>query len=507
MSHRHATGTAARIASMVGGTVAVALLAAIAQIGCDSSKSGSGTGGSPGTGGMGMTGSGGAGTGETGGAGGMNATACKDEMVVIQPDADNMSPRISTDTTWECNSYVLKGLTSIGNGATLTIAAGSTIYGDSSDTSNPAALVSKRDGKLVAVGTATKPIVFTSIFMPGQRVPGDALAGVVMMGKAGINNGTCVGDGNTATPACDAPGYLQSNIEGIAANDPRGQYGGTDDAHDCGELRYVRVEFAGYLLGTDNELNGITLGACGTGTKISHVQVHRGFDDGIELFGGTVNLDHILISGPTDDGLDWDNGWRGKAQFVIVHQGYTKGDKGFEGDNLGGSEEALPRSNPEIWNATLIGETGKIGMHLREGTRFKLRNFIVQGFTGGALDVDAVTVVPATEWPTNISIENSIFFGGMLSKDETTVATANNDMGFDEAMSLMTAARMNQVNVDPMLTSVAIAAPNYVPQATAAVSNQATPPAGMDQTATYAGAVKPGEAAPWYLGWTAFPEN
>jgi len=426
---------------------------------------------------------------------------------------------ITTNTTWACNSYVLGGLVGIGNGATLTIEAGSTIYG-AGDSNSPAALISKRDGKLIAVGTKERPIVFTSSFAPGTRMPGDSLAGIVMLGKAKINNGTCQNDGDPSTTACDAPGFLQSNIEGIAATDPRGVYGGNDDAHDCGELKYVRVEFAGFVIGADNELNGITLGACGSATKMSYVQVHRGFDDGVEVFGGTVNMDHILITGPTDDGLDWDNGWTGRAQFVIVHQGYGKGDKGLESDNLGGNETALPRSFPEIWNATLIAQTGstKIGMHEREGTRFKLRNFIVSGFGGGALDVDAAQVVPMTEWPTNISIESSLFFGGPLSKTESAAVdggtSTDNDMGFDEAAALMDAARMNSATVDPMFAaglnaSVIPANPSYVPGNAADVNGKATPPAPFDATATYAGAIAPGTAAAdaWYAGWTAFPEN
>ena len=111
----------------------------------------------------------------------------------------------------------------------------------------------------------------------------------------------------------------------------------------------------------------------------------------MEFFGGTASMDHVVISGSTDDGLDWDNGWTGKVQFLIIQQAYGTGDKGFESDNLGGNEAATPRSQPEIWNATMIAQTGstKIGMHLREGTRFKLRNFIVHGFGGGAVDVDA----------------------------------------------------------------------------------------------------------------------
>ncbi len=424
---------------------------------------------------------------------------CKDEKIPA-PAA------IDVDTVWPCNSYVLNGITAIGSGATLTIAAGSTIYGNSQDTANPAVVVAKRDGRLVAVGTKEHPIVFTSVNPPGSRIPGDGLAGIALLGKARINNGTCQGDPNPATPECEAPGFLQSNIEGMVADDPRGQYGGSDDTHDCGELKYLRVEFAGSLVGPDNELNGITVGACGSKTKLNYLQVHRGFDDGIEFFGGTASMDHVLISGPTDDGLDWDNGWSGKVQFLIVHQGYTKGDKGFEGDNLGGAENALPRSNPEIWNATLIAEPGsaRVGMHLREGTFYKLRNFIALNFGGGVLDADAATVIPANDWPANISMESSVLFGGAVGAPDTA---KDNDKGFVETTALSDPARMNTTTVDPMLASIAFPTPNYTPLDVAAVSGKATPPAGMDTTATYAGAVKPGDTDPWYAGWTAFPTN
>jgi hypothetical protein len=435
-----------------------------------------------------------AGTG--GGADGAPVTACKNEMKPIMGD-------ITTNTTWECNTYVLAGRTHIRMGATLTIMPGAKIFGDG-DAGNPAALISTREGKLIAVGTKEQPIVFTSITPPGMRMPGDTFAGVALMGKATINNGSCKGDPNPATPACEAPGFLENVIEGLPATDVNALYGGTDDAHNCGELKYVRVEFAGFIIGGDNELNGITVAGCGTGTKLSYLHVHRGFDDGVEFFGGTASVDHLLITAPTDDGLDFDEGWRGNAQFVIIHQGYGVGDKGIEADNLGPKEDALPRTKPNLWNFTMIGRMGTtIGMHLREGMLGSLRNFIVTDFGGGAVDVDAKMVMIGMEWPANLSIENSAFFGGPLAKDETAM---NNDFGFDEAAAIMDPARKNVVGMDPMLGNKAIGTPNYVP-ANAALNNQATPPAGMDTTANYAGAVKPGDTAPWYAGWTEFPEK
>jgi hypothetical protein len=218
------------------------------------------------------------------------------------------------------------------------------------------------------------------------------------------------------------------------------------------------------------------------------------------------------------------------VQFLIMHQAYTTGDKGFEADNFVDNESITPRSNPEIWNATLIGQTGntKVGMHLRRGTWYKLRNLIVYGFgsTGGggaALDVDANPAMtdnsPTADWPTNISIESSVFFGGNLARTEVTTTpvapeVADNDSGFDEAASLMAAARMNSTTTDPMFATGLNAAmipenPSYVPANAAAVMGKATPGAGFDATATYAGAVAPGTTAgsAWYDGWTAFPPN
>jgi hypothetical protein len=455
-----------------------------------------------------------------------------------------ISNDVTIDTTWPCNSYVLKQKVHIDGGsagmATLTIAAGSRVYGDGSPNS-PAALISTRNGRLIAVGTPTAPITFTSYAPVGQRVPGDTFAGVVMLGKASLNNGTCVNDGNPSTPACESPGYFQNHIEGIPADDTKGQLGGNDDTWNCGDISYVRIQFAGYIIGENNELNGLTLGGCGTQTHLSYIHVHNGFDDGIEMFGGTAGMDHVVITGCNDDGLDWDFGWRGKVQFLIVQQAYGRGDKGIEADNYVSTETVLPRANPEIWNATLIGQSTNttVGMDLRRGTWYKLRNFIVYSFdapgmpSGGALDVEAEATDnnPIADWPTNISIENSVFFGGPLSPVEmpsmlptsgvcpargnsTDPTFTNNDKCFDESAALMDPARLNTTAVNPMFQAtlnglVIPANPSYIPGNAAAVTGKATPPAPFDQTATYAGAVDPATApgSAWYDGWTEFPEK
>lgn len=395
---------------------------------------------------------------------------------------------ITTDTTWSCDSYLLQGTIFITNGATLTIDAGTQIFGDSGTPFS--ALIAARDGRLEAVGTASEPIVFTSANAEGDRATGD-WAGVALLGSATINDGS------------DNEGSLQGNLEGIDVTDARGVYGGDDDTSDCGHLEYVRIEFAGAELAPDKELNGLTLGGCGSDTTLSYVQVHRGKDDGIEFFGGTVGMDHVIISGASDDSLDFDEGWRGNVQFLVVHQFAGIGDNGIEGDNLGSNEAATPRANPTIFNATFIGTPDTRGMVLREGAQGMLRNFIITGFGGEAVDLRAAEVDLSAEWPGNLSIENSFFFGNGDYAEES--GDDDDDMGFMEQAMIEAAERNNTLDVDPGLGDVSETAPNYVPNASS-LAGQATPPAGMDTSATYAGAFEP-SGDDWSAGWTGYPLN
>lgn len=169
--------------------------------------------------------------------------------------------------TLKKGTYILKGWVYIADGAELTIEPGTIIKGDKQ---TKAALIAERGGKLIAQGTATSPIVFTSEEAKGNRRPGD-WGGIILCGKAETNEG-------------------EKQIEG----GPRTKFGGNDDADNSGVLKYVRIEFAGYPFQTDQEINGLTLGAVGSGTTIDHVQVSYSNDDSFEWFGGTVNCDHLI---------------------------------------------------------------------------------------------------------------------------------------------------------------------------------------------------------------------
>ena len=264
---------------------------------------------------------------------------------------------ISSDVTMTAaDNWLLSGGVFIADGATLTIEPG-TIIKTADDGTTPFLSV-LQGGKIMAVGSATSPIVFTSVKDNPQA---GEWGGIIMNGKAPINAGvTAVGEGGTGT------------------------YGGTESNDNSGTLKYVRVEYAGKILGTDNELNGFSFNGVGSGTTLEYLQAYKGSDDGFEFFGGTVSLKYAVSTGNQDDSFDWTHGWTGNGQFWVVEQSTEGGDRGIEGDNLGDDNAAMPFSNPTITNVTLIGaddgDAINQGLKLREGMKGNFYNFVVTGF-------------------------------------------------------------------------------------------------------------------------------
>lgn len=271
------------------------------------------------------------------------------------------------------NDYILEGGVYIGGDntqqSTLRVSPGTKIMGQ------PAAFLSiMRGSKIFAEGTRKKPIVFTSLKTTGRK-PGD-WGGLVINGNAPIN-GCAVG-----TVLCE------SIMEGI--KEEKVKFGGNDPADSSGILKYVRVEYSGYPIAPDNELNGISFGGVGAGTLVDYVQVHKSSDDGVEFWGGNVNLKHIVLTGNEDDSFDWDMGYVGKVQFLLIDQLNSVSDNGFEADNLKSPMDAMPRSNPTISNATVIASTNTSGYGtlLRRGTAGHISNSIITGFAKACVDVD-----------------------------------------------------------------------------------------------------------------------
>ncbi|WP_106793367.1 hypothetical protein [Aquimarina sp. Aq78] len=261
--------------------------------------------------------------------------------------------------------YELRGGVSVVDGVTLTIEAGTKIIaGDVGGVFSYLAI--EQGAKIIAEGTAAQPIVFTS--NKSTPNPGD-WGGLLLAGKAPINRGT------TAT----------TEVANLT-------YGGTDPADNSGILRYVRLEYTGGKINDDAEYNGLSLYGVGNGTTLEYIQAFNGNDDGVEFFGGTVNLKYAVVTGAGDDSFDWTDGWIGNGQFWIAQQTSAAGDKGIEADNLSSTPDAAPFSNPTLSNITLIGaEDGdgeNKGIEFRAGTKVTMYNAIIKAFPGKGIEVD-----------------------------------------------------------------------------------------------------------------------
>ncbi len=288
---------------------------------------------------------------------------------------------ISTNTHWTCDKqYQLQGYVYVTAGATLTIDAGCIIKGDKD---SKGSLIIERNAKIMAMGTITSPIIFTSNQDAGSRTYGD-WGGVILCGNAPTN-----WNGGTST------------VEG----GPRSKYGGTDPHDNSGEMHYVRIEFAGIAFSPNNEVNGLTFCSVGDATKIDHIQVSYSGDDSYEWFGGTVNAKYIVAFKGWDDDFDTDNGFQGKVQYGVGIRDNTadqSGSKGFESDSYqsgtytGLTFDATMVTKPIFSNCTMIGATVNpgsttvdpnfvAGAHIRRGSSISILNSVFAGWPCGLL--------------------------------------------------------------------------------------------------------------------------
>jgi hypothetical protein len=300
----------------------------------------------------------------------------------------NVTANITADTRWTAgNTYYLKNQIYVKNNATLTIEPGVIIRGD--HTAVGAGLFVTKGSKLIANGTASSPIVFTSDNAPGARAKGD-WGGVILLGKGAYNTNNGI-----------------NNIEGIAASTDTEFGGGTtpDNFDNSGSLKYVRIEFAGYVYGANQEINGLTFGAVGSGTTIDYVQVSHSNDDSFEWFGGAVNCKHLVAFRGLDDDFDTDNGYSGKVQFCLAVRDPNIADnptvstsEGFESDNNATGDSATPFTTAVFSNCTMIGPsyrttlpnggtmpTGayKRAARLRKNTKLAIYNSIFMDYLEG----------------------------------------------------------------------------------------------------------------------------
>lgn len=281
---------------------------------------------------------------------------------------------------------------------TLTIEPGVILFaGNRTQPNGESYLVVHRGNKINAVGTATRPIVFTS----RENVVGDATdasigqwGGVVLLGRAPVSD--CF-DGAFNKPAANQ-WQCQQKLEGTNQTT---YYGGGNAADSSGTMKYFQIRFSGFGLTGGSELQSLTLGGVGSGTTIDHWQSFNSSDDGMEFFGGVVNMSHVVAVGADDDSIDVDTGSQTTMQYVIAKQRANGGDNIIELDSPDSAAEpitALPRTNLRISNATFIGgaSTSARSLRLRGGADFALVNSVLDAGTLSCLRIDEVPTYDST---------------------------------------------------------------------------------------------------------------
>ena len=292
------------------------------------------------------------------------------------PSSTTLSGNINATTTLTSDKvWVLKGYVYVTDGAKLIIQPGTIII---SDIAEKGALCIERGAQIIAEGTLTKPIVFTSGKPAGEKTPGD-WGGIVILGRAKTNRSS------------------EPTIEGGIGR----PYGGTNDQDNSGILKYVRIEYAGIAALPNSEINGLTLGGVGSGTTIEYVQTIYANDDAFEFFGGTVSPKNLYAYATADDDYDFDFGYTGTVTNSVSKRDpkfVDNGDagNGVECDNDGTGSSAQPFTHPKLIGMILVGPfdassltNHNLGLRWRRATQFTITNSKILGYMKGGFSIES----------------------------------------------------------------------------------------------------------------------
>jgi hypothetical protein len=438
-----------------------------------------------------------------------------DQLVFIN---DN-SIKACDNVTWtKDKTYIVDGVTFVDSCATLTIEAGTVVkFTPRADVGNPSALVIAKDAKIFANGTAQEPITFTAeaddVNDPSDLGPKDnALwGGIVILGNG-------ITQKNGVSPV---------QVEGIPTTEPRGRYGANNNADNSGVLRYVSIRHGGRQIASGNELNGLTLGAVGSGTTLEYIEIYANSDDGIEFFGGAPNLKYAVVAFAEDDSYDWDEVYTGKGQFWFSIQRDDVADAGGEFDGST-PDDLSPYSNPTVFNWTHIGSgvgaaaANPVGWNLRAGTAGIIANSIVTDMKAKGLEVqdkaagvnDAYAKLVGGE----LKLQNNIFFRignfNTLDTGATGIIRVSASAQDASASALVDHLEINQTSLfSPYIRSISrtqdrLLDPRPCTVGTAYSTALATVPSDIFFTAVnYKGAFGSEWNNLWIRGWTALDRN
>jgi hypothetical protein len=405
---------------------------------------------------------------------------------------------ITQNTKWSVNNkYLLKGFVYVEPGATLTIEPGTIIKGDKA---TKGSLIIKPGAKIIAEGTDSQPIVFTSSQAKGQRNYGD-WGGLVLLGKAPVNKAPATIEGENITT-----------------------FGGTEANDNSGVLKYVRIEFAGIAFETDKEINGLTLGGVGSGTTIDYVQISYSGDDAYEWFGGTANAKHLVSYRTLDDDFDTDWGFAGRVQYAVALRDPAVADQcscsdsnGFESDNDASASNANPQTSAQFANVSLFIANGTVNakyrsaFRLRRNTALSVYNSLVVGGynrTGLELEQD----VTIANFLNNKMTLSGLVITGMSRPFSATLTSGSKNTDYPTLMSakLQETGRNNGFGnkIDDLKLESdfnKLSSPKFIPMiGSPLLSGGVGLPGGFEQT-SYRGAFSNTD---WTSRWTNFdPQN
>ena len=457
---------------------------------------------------------------------------------------------ITTSTTWTAdNEYLLDGLVFVDGNATLTIEPGTVVRGVRDDRittgEEASALIIRRGSRLVADGLnadgSVDPIIFTAedddLSDPDDFFPTDRgeWAGIILLGRATTNQ---------PTTDTQIEGIPYDSSQPVSPTNQPALFGGNDDDDDSGVIRYVSIRYSGFSITGDegDEIQGLTLGAVGSGTLIDYIEIFASNDDGIEWFGGTVDVKHAAVLFPFDDAFDYDMGWRGRGQFWFTLAGVDAAGRGGEHDGGDdGGDDAQPFATPVISNATYIGagetepddgDGNDWAFRMRDGAGGYYFNSIFTQFPDRAIDLenfeDAARLDSYAQFGGGLlKIENNVFwdFGRGDTFDDISDAThsdaaddpnpGNDDDGAADDDAFAAYLADNNVLQDPGIyvqrddlnsdgTPDEVTDFNPIPQ------NGSLPGADFSATelddffdeVSYVGAFEPGTGTTWLDGWS-----
>lgn len=325
----------------------------------------------------------------------------RSSMVAGKPEV-TISGKISTSTTFDSDTvYILDGFIFVDNNAELTIEAGTVVKAKAGQGSDASALIVTREGTINAVGTATDPIIFTA---ESDDLDGTTSAstrglwgGVILLGEATLNSAN-----------------NETAIEGIPTSETGGLYGGNNDAHSSGTMKYVSIRHTGTDIGAGNEIQGLTLGGVGSGTTLEYIESVGSVDDGYEWFGGTANASYIISVYNADDAFDYDEGWRGTVEYAIVYQDATAegADRGGEHDGGTDPENGTPYATPVFRNVTSVGNPESRAITFRDNAGGEYHNSIFINYARGVdIELKDSDDNSYNQFDNNrLKLENNIFF-------------------------------------------------------------------------------------------------